>query len=144
MVDRVTRSRQDVAQLIKRVQGTHHRLLDSALSKRGVTLVQWDALRHLAHHPDASLHDLAQRTFQSDQAFGTLARRMEERGLVERTSGPGRVVRLVMTDAGQELLEEGRELVDGVLGSTVGHLSQRQLDQLGDLLAQILDGVSGG
>ena len=106
----MTRSRQDVAQLIKRVQGTHHRLLDAALSERGVTLVQWDALRHLARHPDASLHDLAQRTFQSDQAFGTLARRMEERGLVERTSGPGRVVRLVMTDAGRSLLEQGRSV----------------------------------
>ena len=138
----MTRSRQDVAQLIKRVQGTHHRLLDSALSERGVTLVQWDALRHLGHHPDASLHDLAQRTFQSDQAFGTLARRMEERGLVERTSGPGRVVRLVMTDAGRSLLEEGRGLVDDVLDTTVGHLSQRELEQLGDLLARILDGVS--
>ncbi|MEH3153879.1 MAG: MarR family transcriptional regulator [Gordonia paraffinivorans] len=138
----MTRSRQDVAQLIKRVQGTHHRLLDSALTGRGVTLVQWDALRHLAHHPDASLHELAQRTFQSDQAFGTLARRMEERGLVERTSGPGRVVRLVMTDAGRDLLEEGRGVVDEVLESTVGHLSQRELDQLGSLLARVLDGVS--
>ncbi|WP_299569170.1 MarR family transcriptional regulator [uncultured Williamsia sp.] len=138
----MTRSRQDVAQLIKRVQGTHHRLLDSALSERGITLVQWDALRHLAHHPDASLHDLALRTFQSDQAFGTLARRMEDRGLVERTAGPGRVVRLTMTDAGRELLEEGRHVVENILDSTVGHLSQRDLDQLGDLLARVLDGVS--
>jgi hypothetical protein len=39
--------------------------------------------RHFLHHlhanPDASLHDLAQLTFQSDQAFGTLAGRMKSR-----------------------------------------------------------------
>jgi hypothetical protein len=43
--------------------------------------------------PGASLHRLAQLTFQIDQSFGTLAARMADRGLIERVSGPGRAAR---------------------------------------------------
>ncbi len=58
---------------IKRLQVRHHRAADAELANLSITLVQWDALRHLQENPDASLHDLAQLTFQSDQGFGTLA-----------------------------------------------------------------------
>jgi DNA-binding MarR family transcriptional regulator len=133
----VSRSLQDVALAIKRVQNRHHRMLDAQLTALGLSLVQWDALRHLDRHPEASLHDLAQLIFQSDQAFGTLSARMAQRGLVERTAGPGRVVRLVMTDRGRELLARGSAVVDGVLGASLAPLSPDQLDQLCELLEQV-------
>ena len=139
-LDTVPRSKQDVAMLIKRAQNRHHKMLDSALSHHGLSLVQWDALRHLDRHPDASLHDLAVLTFQSDQAFNTLVGRMVDRGLVERTPGPGRAVRLVMTDRGRTLLTEGHAAVDAVLRETFAPLTARQRDQLGDLLARMVDG----
>ena len=59
------RSLQDVGLAVKRLQARHHRALDARLSSLGISLVQWDALRHLARNPDASLHDLARLTFQS-------------------------------------------------------------------------------
>lgn len=133
----VSRSRQDVALAIKRVQNRHHRMLDAQLTPLGLSLVQWDALRHLNRNPEASLHDLAQLIFQSDQAFGTLAARMAERGLVERAAGPGRAVRLVMTDRGRELLARGSAVVDDVLSQSLVHLSPAQLDQLYELLVQV-------
>lgn len=132
-----THTRQDVAQLVKRVQSRHHRLLDAALAQRGLSLVQWDALRALDRQPDATLHDLAISTFQSDQGFGTLAARMVDRGLVTRTAGQGRAVHLVMTDRGRELLAEGHRVVDEVLTDTLGPLSERQLQQLGVLLTRL-------
>lgn len=49
-----------------------------------MSVVQWDALRHLHQNPGASLHDLARLTFQTDQSFGSLAARMIDRGLIER------------------------------------------------------------
>lgn len=133
----MTHTRQDVAQLVKRVQSRHHRLLDTALSERGLSLVQWDALRSLERHPDATLHELAVSTFQSDQGFGTLAARMVERGLVTRTPGQGRAVHLVMTARGRALLAEGHEVVDDVLARTLSPLSERQLQQLGGLLTRL-------
>jgi DNA-binding MarR family transcriptional regulator len=127
-------SLQQVGLAIKRVQNRHHRALDSRLSKLGLSLVQWDALRHLSASPDASLHELAQLTFQSDQAFGTLASRMVDRDLIERVDGPGRAVRHRITPKGAKLLAAGGAIADEVLAESFAALSARQLETLGDLL----------
>lgn len=135
---RMSRSLQDVGLAIKRVQVRHHRALDSRLSGLGITLVQWDALRHLDQNPGASLHDLARLTFQSDQAFGTLAARMIGRGLIERVPGPGRAVRHRITARGRTLLADGSRIADAVLSESFAPLTGRQLDTLGDLLDRLL------
>jgi DNA-binding MarR family transcriptional regulator len=124
----------DVALAVKRLQHRHHRALSQALAPLGLSLVQWDTLRHLHRQPDASLHDLAVLTFQTDQSFGSLAVRMAERGLIERVSGPGRAVRHRLTDEGARLRAAGQDVADGVVASSFEGLSAAQLDQLGDLL----------
>ncbi|KJK44273.1 MarR family transcriptional regulator [Lentzea aerocolonigenes] len=128
----------DVALAVKRLQHRHHRALSQALAPLGLSLVQWDTLRHLHRQPDASLHDLAVLTFQTDQSFGSLAVRMAERGLIERIAGPGRAVRHQLTDEGARLRAEGQELVDAITDQSFSALSAAQLDQLGDLLAAAL------
>jgi DNA-binding MarR family transcriptional regulator len=124
----------DVGLAVKRLQHRHHRTMSQALAPLGLSLVQWDTLRHLARNPDASLHDLAVLTFQTDQSFGSLATRMADRGLIERVPGPGRPVRHRLTAEGERLLAAGQELADGVLDTSFRNLSAAQLDQLGDLL----------
>lgn len=124
----------DVALSVKRLQHRHHRALSQALAPLGLSLVQWDTLRHLHRQPDASLHDLAMLTFQTDQSFGSLAVRMAERGLIERVAGPGRAVRHRLTEDGARLRAAGQDLVDEIIESSFGALSAAQLDQLGDLL----------
>jgi len=124
----------DVALAVKRLQYRHHRALSQALAPLGLSLVQWDTLRHLHRQPDASLHDLAMLTFQTDQSFGSLAVRMAERGLIERVAGPGRAVHHKLTDESARLRAEGQELVDGIAENSFSALSAAQLDQLGDLL----------
>lgn len=124
----------DVALAVKRLQHRHHRALSQALAPLGLSLVQWDTLRHLHRQPDASLHDLAVLTFQTDQSFGSLAVRMAERGLIERVAGPGRAVRHRLTEDGARLRAAGQELVDEIFESSFDALSAAQLDQLGDLL----------
>src|SRR5208282_390925 len=85
-------SLQDVGLAVKRLQWRHHRTANERLAELGVSLVQWDVLRHLGQQPDASLHALAELTFQTDQSMGTLATRMVQRGLIERVPGAGRAV----------------------------------------------------
>jgi len=128
----------DVGLAVKRLQHRHHRTMSHALAPLGLSLVQWDTLRHLARNPDASLHDLAVLTFQTDQSFGSLATRMADRGLIERIPGPGRPVRHRLTAEGERLLAAGQDLADGVLDTSFRNLSAAQLDQLGDLLALAL------
>ena len=128
----------EVALAVKRLQYRHHRALSHALAPLGLSLVQWDTLRHLHQRPDASLHDLAVLTFQTDQSFGSLAVRMADRGLIERIPGPGRAVRHRLTEEGERLRAAGQEAVDALTESSLGSLSDEQLDQLGDLLALAL------
>jgi DNA-binding MarR family transcriptional regulator len=124
----------EVALAVKRLQYRHHRALSQALAPLGLSLVQWDTLRHLHRKPDASLHDLAVLTFQTDQSFGSLATRMADRGLIERVPGPGRAVRHQLTEEGARLRAEGQQAVDKVVESSFKDLSADELDQLGKLL----------
>jgi DNA-binding MarR family transcriptional regulator len=134
----MSRTLQEVGLGVKRLQVRHHRAIDARLASLGISLVQWDALRHLAANPGASLHDLAQLTFQSDQAFGALAGRMVEHGLIERAPGPGRAVHHRITARGRRLLAQASPLVDEVLAASLGTLSERQLALFGDLLDRLL------
>jgi DNA-binding MarR family transcriptional regulator len=116
----------------------HHRGANAALAPLGLSLVQWDALRHLDQNPRASLHDLAQLTFQSDQAFGTLASRMIDRGLIERLPGPGRAIRHRLTAKGKKLRAAGGEVLDKILTDSFADLSPDELARFGDLLQRVL------
>jgi DNA-binding MarR family transcriptional regulator len=134
----MTYSGPEVALLVKRLQHRHHRALTAALADLGISLVQWDTLRHLARRPDASLHDLAQLTFQTDQSFGSLATRMVDRGLIERVEGPGRAVRHRLTDRGEQLRAAGQKRVDTMIGKSFSGLTADQIEALGDLLSTAL------
>lgn len=139
----MTRTAEEVALLVKRLQHRHHRALTAALAPLGISLVQWDTLRHLSRNPDASLHDLAKLTFQTDQSFGSLAARMAERGLIERVPGPGRAVRHRLTGRGEELRAAGEKLHAETITGSLAPLPPERLNELGDLLEQVLEGSAG-
>jgi DNA-binding MarR family transcriptional regulator len=123
---------------VKRLQVRHHRTADVRLAPLGLTIVQWDALRHLHENPDASLHDLAQLTFQTDQAFGTLANRMIGRGLIERVPGPGRAARHRLTARGERLREEATTILRDVLASSFAPLTPAELETFGGYLDRLV------
>jgi DNA-binding MarR family transcriptional regulator len=116
----------------------HHRALNAALAPLDLTIVQWDALRHVDENPEASLHDLALLTFQSDQAFGTLAARMIEGGLIERVPGPGRAIRHRLSEKGVSLRRKGAVVVNGVLRKSFAGLTAKQLSAFATTLDHIL------
>ncbi len=127
-------SLQDVGLAVKRLQWRHHRTANERLAELGVSLVQWDVLRHLGQQPDASLHALAELTFQTDQSMGALATRMIKRGLIERVPGPGRAVRHRLTARGEEVRNAGARIFDGVLAESLGQLHEGELAELHRLL----------
>ncbi|WIE58094.1 MarR family transcriptional regulator [Curtobacterium sp. MCLR17_031] len=122
---------------VKRAQYRNHRTMDAALRDLGVTLVQWDALRAIDRMPHASGHDLAVATFQSDQAFGTLANRMLDRGLITRTAGRGRRIEHAITEDGRRVLDEGRRIAEGVLDSLFAPLGEPRRAALLQLLTTL-------
>jgi DNA-binding MarR family transcriptional regulator len=137
-------SARDMGLMVKRLQMRHHHAGNAALADLGVSIVQWDALRHLHENPGASLHDLAQLTFQTDQSFGALASRMEARGLIERVPARGRAIRHQLTAEGKRVRRAGAESMDEVLSKSFGALSATQQQTLEKLLVKLLAETSGG
>jgi DNA-binding MarR family transcriptional regulator len=122
---------------IKQAQWGNHRALDTRLHAIGSTLVQWDALRAIAISPGASAHDLAGATFQSDQAFGTLANRLVRQGLIERRPGHGRRIAHHLTPSGEATLSAGRQVAREVFTEVFSQLSDRDRRQLLKLLDRL-------
>ena len=133
----VGRSLQETGLWVKRLQMQHQRAANAALEPLGLTIVQWDALRHLQANPGASLHDLAVLTFQTDQSMGALAARLVAGGHVVRVPGPGRAVHHELTDKGTELCADGAATLHAVLSRSFAPLTPTQLRTL-DTLLQLL------
>ncbi|MEO6598559.1 MAG: MarR family winged helix-turn-helix transcriptional regulator [Polyangiaceae bacterium] len=128
---------QQTGRLLKRAQWRNHRAADRALAAIGSSLAQWDALRAISESPDSSAHDLAIVTFQSDQAFGTLANRLEAQGLISRTSGKGRRVEHALTTEGERMLEAGQVVTRAVSDRAFAGLSGEELATLRQLLERV-------
>ena len=130
----------DIEQLgraVKVAQSRHHRALDSRLRAAGTSLAQWDALRAISTMPRASGHDLAVATFQTDQAFGTLAGRLEAAALIERRPGRGRRIEHHLTPEGERLLAVGRRVAGDVLARSFAGLGEDERAELLRLLAKV-------
>jgi DNA-binding MarR family transcriptional regulator len=128
---------QQTGRLLKRAQYRNHRAADRALGTIGTTLPQWDALRAISEAPGSSAHDLAIVTFQSDQAFGTLANRLEAQGLIVRTSGHGRRVEHALTEDGQRMLEAGSAVTRVASDRAFKNLTPDELATLKVLLDRV-------
>ena len=77
----------------------------------GTSHVQWNALRTIERNPGCSQHQLAERTLNSDQAFGTLLTRLQAGALVERRPGAGRAAIHQLTPRGKALLSDGQRVM---------------------------------
>ncbi len=119
---------------VKRAQYRHHRALETRLAKVGTTLAQWDALRAIARTPGASGRELAAATFQGEQAFGTLANRLEAQRLIERRPGRGRRIEHQLTPEGERVLAAGRPIAREVLSTSFAPLDEAQRATLLSLL----------
>lgn len=128
---------QVLGRAVKQAQYKQHRALDSRLGAAGTTLAQWDALRAISRAPGAPARALAAATFQSEQAFGTLAGRLSALGLVDRRPGVGRRIEHYLTPSGEETLAAGHRIADEVLASCYAYLDPSDRTTLLGLLDRI-------
>ncbi|MFG1958877.1 MarR family winged helix-turn-helix transcriptional regulator [Nonomuraea sp. NPDC049028] len=128
---------QVLGRAVKQAQYRQHRALDSRLAAIGTTLAQWDALRAISRSPGAPARALASATFQSEQAFGTLAGRLTAQGLIERRPGHGRRIEHHLTPAGEQMLDAGHRVADEVLTDCFAPLSPGDRATLLDLLQRL-------
>lgn len=125
------------AMQIKRVQLLKSAAADRALASVGLSMSLWAVLDSIRREPDRSSHALAEACFMTDQSFGELAKKLQQRGLVERTPGPGRIVRHRMTQAGDRLYDEATPLIAQAFAKAFSALTEIEIEALAVMLERI-------
>ena len=130
---------ESVGYLIAAVRGRIVASLDAALEPLGITGPQWGALMAIHHGADTA----AETCRQIGCDTGSMTRmldRLEEKGLLrrERSAADRRVVKLVLTEAGQQLPLSALPLVVGMLNEYLRGFSPEEVEQLKALLRKLL------
>ncbi|NDZ77085.1 winged helix-turn-helix transcriptional regulator [Streptomyces sp. SID10853] len=123
--------------LLRQVHQRKHQAIDAALASLGTSMSQYVVLVAVADTPGSSAHELAARTAQTDQSLGALIRRLVDKGLVERASGPGRVHRHRLSAQGYDLVARCEGPVTRVLAEEFSALSDAELSLLRSLLERL-------
>lgn len=134
----MNRSLEPLALLIKQTQHRQNRMMEAALSPLDVSLVQWNALREIDRNSGSSMHRLAELTFNSDQAFGTLTARLGRLGLIKQRPGTGRALITELTARGKSVFDQGYPLIIGVCATFLGSLTEAERRLLTSLLTKVL------
>jgi DNA-binding MarR family transcriptional regulator len=117
-------------------------------SHAGISAAQYNVLRILRGAvPDSlTIGGVAERLISRLPDVTRLIGRLAQRGLVcrERDESDRRVVRVRITSAGLDLLEELDDSVDPMLGRILGHLGEPRLRHLNLILDALIEGLERG
>lgn len=110
---------------------------------KDLTAVQYNVLRILrgAGKDGISCREIGDRMITRDSDITRMLDRLDARGLIkrERQTDDRRVVLTFITEEGRSLLAELDRPVRDLNKKLLGHLSERELNTLGKLLAKIRD-----
>ncbi len=128
-----------IGRLLYLTHRTVHEELDRRLSQHGASLWNWVLLKEAAHAEGASQRELAQHMGIEPPTLVRQLDKLAEDGLVERRPDPDdrRVVRVVVTPAGLERLEELHAVVHELDAELRGILTKRDVEVLSRALPRI-------
>lgn len=132
----------DFGLTLKRAQHLLALRIDEVLRPFDLNLGLWAVLREAARRPGSSASELARATFHTPQTLSGLLRRLEERGLVERSTGRGRVVDNHVTAAGHETLAAVTPRAEAVIADALSALDAADGATFRGLLAEFSDALT--
>jgi DNA-binding MarR family transcriptional regulator len=129
---------------LKRAQHVLAQRMDEALRPFDLNLGLWVALREVARQPGASASELARITLHTPQTLSGLLQRLQDRGLVERTTGRGSIVDNHVTAAGRRTLAKATPRAEAVVGNALAVFNPARRAKFQELLAEFADSFTGG
>lgn len=127
---------------LKRAEHLFAVRIDEALRPLGLNLGLWAVMREVARTPGASASELARASFNTPQTLGGLLQRLQARGLVERSTGRGRIVENHLTPEGARTLRQATATAEAVIHAALAQLDALRAAQaqqfLSDLAAAIM------
>ncbi|SEP14468.1 MarR family winged helix-turn-helix transcriptional regulator [Amycolatopsis saalfeldensis] len=128
---------------LKRAQHVLAQRMDEALRPFDLNLGLWVALRELARQPGASASELARITLHTPQTLSGLLQRLQDRGLVERTTGRGSIVDNHVTPAGRRTLAAATPKAEAVIDQALAAFTPARRAKFQELLAEFADSLTG-
>ncbi|MFM9441610.1 MarR family winged helix-turn-helix transcriptional regulator [Streptomyces acidiscabies] len=130
--------------MVKQLELAVRSRLDELVRPSGITALQYTALTVLERHDGLSAAQLARDSFVTAQSTADLVRSLESRGLLRREPNPAsrRELRILLTDAGRELLAAHAEQVRELEDRMVSALTERQTDQFRQSLTRAWQALS--
>jgi DNA-binding MarR family transcriptional regulator len=117
---------------------------EAELRRQGLSMRHFSALGHLAHQPGLSYSELARRDGITTQSMQSTLLQLQEMGAVERLTAPGRgrAADLQVTEAGHELLDRCRAVLNEVDARLRDAIGADQADQLTKVTLEALTAFS--
>ena len=105
----------------------------------GITTPQFNALLALREEPDMTMGDLCEKLFLACSTATDLIDRMEKNGFLERNrdTEDRRVIRLSISDKGQQVIKEVIVARRRYVASMLERLGESEIDQLGASLEKL-------
>jgi DNA-binding MarR family transcriptional regulator len=127
---------------LRRAQHLLGQRIDEDLRPLYLNLGLWRVLLEVGQEPGASASELARASFHTPQTLGGLLRRLEDRGLVVRSVGRGRIVENHLTDKGHEALDAATQRVEEIISGTLTTFGPTERATLTRLVTDYADTLS--
>lgn len=117
------------------------RALAAKLQPLDLKPAQLDVLMNLYRHPGMSQHDLARKLLVGRSNITMLLPQLEKRGLLTRAGDEKdkRVLRLTLTDAGQDLLMKALKVHMVLIETAMSQSTPDECDLIGDRMRRIAE-----
>lgn len=125
--------------LIARVEHAIAGRANLAMGTLGITIRQMGALDIVSRNPGISSVELARHVLVTRQTMNSMIVDLAAKSAIDRTpTGTGRTIALVLTERGQDLLTQAREIAENVEREVLGTLEVAEKATLRALLRKIL------
>lgn len=134
----------NVGMLIKQVQSSLTRMIEERVSPLGLTAMQWRPLVMIRYRNINTPAELARHTHVDTGAMTRTLDRLEAKRFVTRQRCPDdrRVVRIELTEAGNDVVEQILPAVAASLNTHLQDFSKAEVHTLVDLLGRMLANAS--
>jgi DNA-binding MarR family transcriptional regulator len=116
--------------------------IDKAVRPLGLNLGLWAVLREVARTPGASASELGRAAFHTPQTVGGLLQRLQDQGLVERSSGRGRIVENHLTPRGGKVLRQATAAAEEIIRGALAHIDATHTAQASQFLTEFIPALT--
>jgi DNA-binding MarR family transcriptional regulator len=126
----------NIGYLVRDTHRLFRRIMKARIAPFGITVAMWTQLWALWEKDGLTQNELAQRVKLERASVGTILRRMEDLGLIERRPDlkDGRVRRVYLTDKANGMRDGLVAMANGINEEVLTALQPEEADQLLDLM----------